>query len=178
MANNPVNISSDCVLERTQEDPDSSIRACLCTKDFCNGDIPSSKKGNWKFRLFNNNKGFKTNRLTDLTIDSWLYCHFLETFLNLFYPTWHIQKLNTIRHSCDQISINFDNTHRFSATFRSTGATTESTKQTTEQPTVSVSPVFIRWSSSTATQTAAKRCWQLGDSDGSDSIACVAFFAL
>ena len=35
-ARNPINVTAECRLERTQGDPDSTIRACLCTKDLCN----------------------------------------------------------------------------------------------------------------------------------------------
>ena len=32
----PVNPAPSCDLVRTQADPRSSIRACVCTQDFCN----------------------------------------------------------------------------------------------------------------------------------------------
>ena len=32
----PINPSPVCDLRRTQSDPRSTIRACLCTQDFCN----------------------------------------------------------------------------------------------------------------------------------------------
>ena len=35
-ASNPINVTEKCRLERTQDDPNSTIRACLCTKDLCN----------------------------------------------------------------------------------------------------------------------------------------------
>ena len=40
---NPVNMSDTCVLERTQADPASTIRACLCNKNFCNDVGPQEK---------------------------------------------------------------------------------------------------------------------------------------
>ena len=35
-SNYPVNPLPTCQLSRTQADPRSSIRACVCTQDFCN----------------------------------------------------------------------------------------------------------------------------------------------
>ena len=35
-ARNPINVTEECHMERTQDDPSSTIRACLCTKDLCN----------------------------------------------------------------------------------------------------------------------------------------------
>ena len=41
---NPVQVTSTCQVQRTQSDPKSSIRACICTTDFCNGqdDTPNN----------------------------------------------------------------------------------------------------------------------------------------
>ena len=37
--NNPVKVTDNCQLQRTQNDPNSSIRACICTSDYCNDDL-------------------------------------------------------------------------------------------------------------------------------------------
>ena len=34
---NPVKVTNSCQLQRTQSDPKSTIRACICTSDYCNG---------------------------------------------------------------------------------------------------------------------------------------------
>lgn len=39
MKNKPVEVSERCNLQRTQADRASTIRACLCTTDYCN-DMP------------------------------------------------------------------------------------------------------------------------------------------
>lgn len=51
--NNPVKVTPRCELQRTQSDPGSSIRACICTSDYCNDDLfsgnnnqPSTNGGN------------------------------------------------------------------------------------------------------------------------------------
>ena len=43
-ASNPINVTEECRLERTQDDPNSTIRACLCTKDLCNHGGPKEPK--------------------------------------------------------------------------------------------------------------------------------------
>jgi len=35
----PVTPQATCVPQKTQADPESTIRACLCTSDLCNGEI-------------------------------------------------------------------------------------------------------------------------------------------
>ena len=37
--NRPIKVTDDCQLQRTQNDPNSSIRACICTSDYCNDDL-------------------------------------------------------------------------------------------------------------------------------------------
>ena len=48
----PIKVTPNCVLQRTQRDPTSSIRACLCTSDNCN--ILNSER-----RLLNNSTATK-----------------------------------------------------------------------------------------------------------------------
>ena len=41
--NRPIKVTNECQLQRTQNDPNSSIRACICTSDYCNDDLSANK---------------------------------------------------------------------------------------------------------------------------------------
>ena len=42
----PVKVTNTCQLQRTQSDPNSSIRACICTSNFCNGQEENKNANN------------------------------------------------------------------------------------------------------------------------------------
>ena len=42
----PVKVTDTCQLQRTQGDPNSSIRACICTTNFCNGQEETKNANN------------------------------------------------------------------------------------------------------------------------------------
>ena len=58
--NQPVRVTKTCELQRTQRDPRSTIRACLCTSDRCNI-VPSEVFGNDKSNEVMEKESTRTN---------------------------------------------------------------------------------------------------------------------
>ena len=76
----PVQVTPFCQLQRTQSDASSSIRACICTEDFCN-DEPADNNQIGKDPTGNNPNG----ALKILTFFSKaLFCHEITYVFHLF----------------------------------------------------------------------------------------------
>ena len=83
----PVQVTPFCQLQRTQSDASSSIRACICTEDFCN-DEPADNNQIGKDSTGNNPNG----ALKILTFFSKaLFCH--ETMYFIYSMTFSNTKL-------------------------------------------------------------------------------------
>ena len=81
--NNPVKVTDNCQLQRTQNDPNSSIRACICTSDYCNDDLFDNNNqvggnNNLLCTLFSKEPDLQTFFLTYLSLFSDLYTHYTQ----------------------------------------------------------------------------------------------------
>ena len=74
----PVQVTPFCQLQRTQSDPSSSIRACICTEDFCN-DEPADNN-----QIGNDPTGNNPNGTMKIltSFSKALFCHEIMYFIS------------------------------------------------------------------------------------------------
>ena len=74
--NNPVKVTDNCQLQRTQNDPNSSIRACICTSDYCNDDLfdNNNQVGGNNFLLHSFSKNSRLLKMIRLGLIEYKVC--------------------------------------------------------------------------------------------------------